>query len=212
MKEYKSPKNFKAIENTILDTIKIGELDQKLAGFQIKDAWINPGGWQSWSPCFEIEKNKKQAGPKDCILKAMGNLLEFPQTKFKASKNLVLAQFVSYLRWQIDGKDLYLFFASLGSNDEENLCPPVQYIFDRKNNRVTIEIADKGKDWKSGELMARIEIFTSDDYFKAKDILKKLFDLGQFDDLKFLSKNFPQDAILGWESWYNHYTKIDEKI
>ncbi|MCR4790484.1 MAG: alpha-galactosidase, partial [Treponemataceae bacterium] len=52
----------------------------------------------------------------------------------------------------------------------------------------------------------------SDDYFQAKDKLKKLFDLGQFEDLKFLSGKFPQEPILGWESWYNHYTKIDEKI
>ena len=94
---------------------------------KIKDAFINVGAWQSWNPGFV-----------------------FPESKFKPSKKIVLSSFLSYLRFD----DFYLLLMSVGNIS--NKLPPLQFIIDRKTAKVTLEIADKGKNWKKGELQAQI--------------------------------------------------------
>lgn len=189
MKEYFSKDSYLAKENTILDTI---DLTPFLDSRKIKDAFINVGAWQSWNPGFEIEPGKKQDSLKNLCIKNWNKWLVFPESKFKPSKKIVLSSFLSYLRFD----DFYLLLMSVGNIS--NKLPPLQFIIDRKTAKVTLEIADKGKNWKKGELQAQIEIITASSFVNAKNTILAYFGRPM------------QEKFLGWESWYNYYEKIDE--
>ena len=191
MKEYFSKDNYLAKENTILDTI---DLTPFLDSRKIKDAFINVGAWQSWNPGFEIEPGKKQDSLKNLCIKNWNKWLVFPESKFKPSKKIVLSSFLSYLRFD----DFYLLLMSVGNIS--NKLPPLQFIIDRKTAKVTLEIADKGKNWNKGELQAQIEIITASSFINAKNTILAYFGRPM------------QEKFLGWESWYNYYEKIDENI
>jgi len=191
MKEYYAKHDYVAEKNTILDVININDYSN---GLKAKDAWINVGGWQSWNPGFEIEPGKKQDPLKNILISAWNKWLVFPNSHFKPSKLIVLGQFITYLRWN----DFYLVFASCGNVD--NVLPPVQFVINRKTETVTIELCDVGKKYLKNELQSKIEIFTANSFKEAKDKITSLF--GKLEE-----KN-----ILGWESWYNHYEKINEEL
>lgn len=191
MKEYFSKDSYLAKENTILDTI---DLTPFLDSRKIKDAFINVGAWQSWNPGFEIEPGKKQDSLKNLCIKNWNKWLVFPESKFKPSKKIVLSSFLSYLRFD----DFYLLLMSVGNIS--NKLPPLQFIIDRKTAKVTLEIADKGKNWNKGELQAQIEIITASSFVNAKNTILAYFGRPM------------QEKFLGWESWYNYYEKIDENI
>jgi len=209
MLEYKAKEEYSAKNNTLLDEIKIAELTGK-AELKLEKAWINIGGWQSWSPGFEIKPGLKQENLTCHLVHPLNKYITFPQSRFKASKNLLLGHFVIYFRWD----DFYLFIASTGNIHQ--LLPPVQFIINRKEASVKIELCDKGKDWKKDELQGQIESFTASSYFEAKEKLEKIFGSSnkdsenyskRFDQINFLGK-----CSIGWESWYNHYSKINEKL
>lgn len=189
MKEYFSKESYLAKENTILDTI---DLTPFLDSRKIKDAFINVGAWQSWNPGFEIEPGKKQDSLKNLCIKNWNKWLVFPESKFKPSKKIVLSSFLSYLRFD----NFYLLLMSVGNIS--NKLPPLQFIIDRKTAKVTLEIADKGKNWEKGELQAQIEIITASSFVNAKNTILAYFGRPM------------QEKFLGWESWYNYYEKIDE--
>ena len=113
----------------------------------------------------------------------------------------MLGQFISYLRWN----DFYLVFASVGNVN--SVLPPVQFVFNRKLNYVSIEICDKGNTWKKGDITARIEIFTANSFFECKEKLAAIFGTEHFKSVGFLGKH-----PAGWESWYNHYVNINEEL
>ena len=200
MKTYTVHQDYVALENSIIDVIHLDKLvDAKK--YTAANACINIGGWQSWNPCTEIFPGKKQL-PLTCFgIKQWNSYLIFPESKYKASKNIVLGQFITYLRWN----NFYLFFASVGNLTAT--LPPVQFIFNRKANTVSIEICDKGNEWKSGDITARLEIFTADSYFDAREKLSSIFGNEHFKQLSFLGNN-PG----GWESWYNHYADINQAL
>lgn len=200
MTSYICSSDYIAGKNTILTTLDIAEYVHD-ASKTVKSAWINTGGWQSWNPAFEVEPGKRQPYLHCAIIKEWIKFLFFPESSFTLSRNLVLAQFVSYLRWD----DEYLMFVSCGNIQNE--CPPVQFVFDRRHNTVAIELCDIGKAWKAGELQAQIEVFEAHSFFEAKDKLGELFGRNHFKQIDFLGKK-PG----GWESWYNHYTDINERL
>lgn len=200
MKTYTVHEDYYAEENSIIDRFNLEDFVDA-AKFRIDNACINTGGWQSWNPCTDILPGKKQPSLTCSFISQWNSYLVFPETKFKPSKNLVLGQFVSYLRWE----DFYLVFASVGNIN--GILPPVQFIFNRKENTVSIEICDKGNSWKKNDITARIEIFTADSFFDCKDKLSSIFGNEHFKSVSFLGKK-----PAGWESWYNHYTDINEAL
>ena len=200
MKTYTAHTNYHADTNSIIEKLKLADLvDEK--EFSISEAWINVGGWQSWNPGFEVAPGKQQPSLTNRLIKPWNNYLVFPNTTFKPDKNLVLAQFISYLRWG----DFYLVFASVGN--VSRVLPPVQFIFDRRDNTITIEICDKGNDWRCDDITAQIEIFTASSFFECKDKLREIYDSLHFSKISHLGK-----TPGGWESWYNHYANINEKL
>ena len=200
MKTYTVHQDYIAKENSIIDVIHLDDFVD-VQKYRVDNACINNGGWQSWNPCTETFPGKKQL-PLTCFgIKQWNAYLVFPESKYKPSKNIILGQFVSYLRWN----DFYLIFASIGN--VSGTLPPVQFIFNRKENTVSIEICDKGNEWKSGDVTGRIEIFTADSYFEAREKLLSVFGNQHFDSVSHLGNN-PG----GWESWYNHYANINQEL
>ena len=200
MKTYTVHQDYIAKENSIIDVIHLDDFVD-VQKYRVDNACINNGGWQSWNPCTETFPGKKQL-PLTCFgIKQWNAYLVFPESKYKTSKNIILGQFVSYLRWN----DFYLIFASIGN--VSGTLPPVQFIFNRKENTVSIEICDKGNEWKSGDVTGRIEIFTADSYFEAREKLLSVFGNQHFDSVSHLGNN-PG----GWESWYNHYANINQEL
>lgn len=203
MKDYFSKTEYKAEINSIIDTISIPESFSD-------NAWINIGGWQSWNPGFEIPPNSKQPTLHCNFFKMWNTYIEFPGTKSRASKNIVLAQFFTYLRCNNN----YFVLVSCGNLFAQ--LPPVQFIINRKEKTIQIELSDIDKLWKKDELQAKIEIFEVSSYFEVQDKLKSIFGTSisadekyseRFNQLQFLGKR-----IYGWESWYNHYEKINEQL
>lgn len=200
MKTYQVHQDYYAEENSIIEILHLSDFVDS-SKYCIANACINTGGWQSWSPSTEVFPGKKQLSLTNPFIKEWNSYLVFPQTKYKPSKNIILGQFITYLRWQ----DFYLVFASVGNIN--GILPPVQFIFNRKENTVSLEICDKGNTWKSGDITARIEIFTAQGFFDCKEKLSSIFGKEHFNSVSFLGKK-----PAGWESWYNHYTNINEKL
>ena len=200
MKSYKVHSAYHASSNSILEVFRLSQFVD-IYKYSMDKAWINPGGWQSWNPAYEIAPGKKQASLTCHLIKDWNQYLVFPESNFSPSKNLVLTQFITYLRWD----DFYLVFASVGNVNKT--LPPVQFIFNRKTGTITLEICDKGNDWKENDIMAEIEIFTASSYFECREKLSEIYGNNHFEKIKALGKN-----PAGWESWYNHYADINEKL
>ena len=200
MKTYTVHQNYIAKENSIIDIIHLDDFVDAQK-YRVDNANINTGGWQSWNPCTEVFPGKKQL-PLTCFgINQWNAYLVFPESKVKPSKNIIIGQFITYLRWN----DFYLVFASIGNIN--GTLPPVQFIFNRKENTVSIEICDKGNEWKENDVTCRIEIFTATSYFEARDKLLSVFGNQHFNQLMHLGNN-PG----GWESWYNHYAEINQNL
>ena len=200
MKTYTVHSDYHALENSIIEKLRLGELVD-VCEFNMSQAWINVGGWQSWNPGFEVAPGQQQPALTNKFIKGWNNYLVFPNTTYKPDKNIVLGQFICYLRWG----DFYLVFASVGN--VARVLPPVQFIFDRSQNTITIEICDKGNDWRRDDITAQIEIFTASSFFECKDKLREIYDSLHFSSISHLGK-----TPGGWESWYNHYANINEAL
>ena len=200
MKTYTVHSDYHAQENSIIEKLRLGELVD-VCEFNMSQAWINVGGWQSWNPVFEVAPGQQQPALTNKFIKGWNNYLVFPNTTYKPDKNIVLGQFICYLRWG----DFYLVFASVGN--VARVLPPVQFIFDRSQNTITIEICDKGNDWRRDDITAQIEIFTASSFFECKDKLREIYDSLHFSSISHLGK-----TPGGWESWYNHYANINEAL
>lgn len=211
-----SKNNYTASNNTIAGKIYLSDYCNISSEQNCSNAFINLGGWQSWNPGFEIEPGKKQPSLKCHFIHQWNQYLVFPGTKFSPSKNIVLSQFVTYFRWENQNKDFYLVLASSGNVNKDNPLPPVQFIINRKENSVLIEISDKGKNWKKDELQAQIEIFTAESMEECRTQLIKIFGSAEKSSSEY-STRFNQlqhldSPIFGWESWYNHYANINESL
>ncbi|MBR4180195.1 MAG: alpha-galactosidase [Treponema sp.] len=200
MKTYTAHLNYEAVENSVIDKINVSDFVD-IIQYPMEKAWINVGGWQSWNPGYEVPPGKKQPSLTCRAIKGWNQYLVFPNTNFKADKDMVLGQFVTYLRWD----DFYLVFASVGNI--ARTLPPVQFVFDRKNNSVFIEICDKGNYWRRDDITAQIEIFTAYSFFECRDKLREIFGFLHLSKVDWLGRN-PG----GWESWYNHYADINENL
>jgi alpha-galactosidase len=116
--------------------------------------------------------------------------------------------------------------AALISKGNSALLPPVSYRISRGERRISAEIFCPGKIFKPGEALAEIAVFFAKGCFSLKDALRVLYKQGEI----FKSADFlrPQadgggkpggpavrnKAALpgGYESWYNHYTNINERL
>lgn len=202
--------------NNSLETFSVDEKFKEISkgakDFSAKNAWFNPGGWQSWAPGFEVAPNEKRPDLKNIAISQWNQYLTVPNTKnsLYKKKNIILGQFIVYFRVN----STYFVIASTGNTKE--LLPPVQYIYNKRNGTIEIQIYDSGKAWAKGEKACEICMFTANSFFEAKDAIHELFAnpefagkkcASRFDDLAFLG-----EVPGGWESWYNHYADINQNL
>ncbi len=166
------------------------------ARFTPSDYAFERTGWQSWDAGWELFENETVPKFKTFPIPQWKNYIDVPGTI--TSKDNQLGQFLIYLRWN----DTYLVLAATSDH-----TPPVQYRLNRKERTIATEVYANGKIWTDGELITEITCFIAEGYFQLKDTIHDLFYSNRFDTLSFLGKR-PG----GWESWYNHYNTIDEKL
>ncbi|MCR4940867.1 MAG: alpha-galactosidase [Treponemataceae bacterium] len=185
-----------------IDSISINSLIEEIQGSPADSSLFDDSyafyrnGWESWDAGWETQADESCPKYISFLIPALKRYIEAPETKYK--RNIEYGQFIIWLRWN----NLYLVAASTGKG-----LPPLQYELDRKNRTITCNIYSTGKSWKNDEKTAEICFFITKSYFELKDTIHFLYHDSRFEKLSFLGK-----TPGGWESWYNHYNKIDESL
>lgn len=193
-----------------------GASPETIGAFSTNTIMFMSGGWQSWSPGWELapgESNpakvrlipqlrKLSAAPWDCT--RSGNA---PQKT--ANKDEAEASFLMYLR----AGSHYLAIASVM---ETPGWPPVCFSVSKDRQTIRAGVyASENAGASQNSAGAELRIFTANGYFDFKDKLKKIYESGdRFSSLSFLGSGTAGLDFRpgGYASWYNHYTKIDESI
>ena len=85
MKTYTVHSDYHALENSIIEKLRLGELVD-VCEFNMSQAWINVGGWQSWNPGFEVAPGQQQPALTNKFIKGWNNYLVFPNTTYKPNE------------------------------------------------------------------------------------------------------------------------------
>ena len=196
----------------LVDTIHIHELIEEITGSPANPAIFNDNyafhrtGWQSWDAGWETLSDERTPCYIPFLIPALKKYIEVPESAYKKDKEY--GQFIIWLRWN----NLYLVAASTGNTNTTDVLPPVQYELCRKTNTITCRIYSTGKIWKDGDKTAEISFFLAKNYFELKDTIRFLFRGTTNSDTRFENLAFLGKTPGGWESWYNHYNKIDETL
>jgi alpha-galactosidase len=172
---------------------------------------VQCGGWQSWSAGWELGYGetlpRKVRLIHDLIL-----LTNRPDDMLDMRGAELRGHFIMYIR----SGDRYLCIASRGGGD----LPPVSCRINRETQLVSAEIYCPGKTWTAGDLMGELFIFFARGYFKFKDTISTIYQQeASFRNIDFLCGESRRDYRIcdgnhpgGYESWYNHYTNINERL
>lgn len=184
-----------------------------------EDFYFYGGGWQSWGFGGELKPGEfeKKYIP---IIPQLKNYYTFPgkapckvADENQKSKKLLNGKFISYFRWN----NTYLVLASLGNADKFGKAPlaPLEYYANRKTRKISVVACSQNKKWQKDEIVSKIALFAVNSFFDLKAIIHELYKEPQknrFENLKFLSSENDRILAAGWESWYNHYEKITQKL
>ncbi|MDR0450480.1 MAG: alpha-galactosidase [Treponema sp.] len=190
------------------------------AAFGKGPLFIHSGGWQSWSAGWELCPGESL--PRRVLI--LPELIKLTgRDGGRPEPGEITGHFIVYLR----AGEAYLCLASMEGGAGGFLRPgekalaPLSFRINRKKRRLSAEIFCPGKKWRAGETLAELRVFAAGSYFDFKDTLAALYrQEGRFKSLSFLyPKNAPRDRVYrqagsqpgGYESWYNRYTRIDEK-
>jgi alpha-galactosidase len=166
------------------------------------DRTIFSNGWQSWSFSGELA-----AGERVHRARIIPNIAVYCDGPGPIeARGEILSRFLTYIR--AGEARLVLFSAGM----PERVTPPVSFRVDRSNFGIGAEISAKGGQFAKGDIVAEIRLFYREGYFATKDALRDVFrGFGHFERLAFLGSGTPV-VPGGYESWYNHYTGIDDSI
>ena len=163
------------------------------------------GGWQSWSAGWECAGDEKLPR-KVRLIPELITLTNGPEESPDVPEDERIGHFIMYLR----AHDHYLCAASTQAAG----LPPVRYRVKTRERRVIPE-ALYPKENGTG-VIAEIAVFHAFGFFALKDALKTLYQQdAAFASVRFLraSSTRLKDTIPGgYESWYNHYTAINEDL
>ncbi|MDR2101829.1 MAG: alpha-galactosidase [Treponema sp.] len=202
------------------------------------DLFLQCGGWLSWSAGWELARGEtlprkvriipelikltNREGDQGSWNQGSGN--QGP----KPGGDWLTGHFIMYLR----AGDRYLCIASR----EGGTLPPVSYRISRKRQGIIVETFCPGWVPGAGEVLAEVSVFFVRGFFSLKDALGKLYGQGEiFKKTDFLSLPKGEGAETspsgiagpgsgggqyrdktrfpgGYESWYNHYTDINEEL
>ncbi|MFA6505176.1 MAG: glycoside hydrolase family 36 protein [Treponemataceae bacterium] len=190
--------------DALFDLVKLPRANSLRSALWNKRAlFVQGGGWQSWSAGWELAWNETL--PRRVLV--VPELIKYTNRDGDDPKpGEIVGHFISYLRVGDD----YLCLASLDGGAH----PPLSYRIDRRSKLLTIEVFSRGKEWKPGEVAAKLYVFHAVGFFALKDALRRIYEPERrFSRLSFLkSKDRKRLRPGGFESWYNHYTNIDENL
>lgn len=191
---------FEASFGELCDLALVGARERR--AFEARDRTIFCNGWQSWSYGGELA-----AGERVRRARIVPNIAVFCDGPGPLeARGEVLSRFIAYVRAG-EGR---LVVASVGSPDKATA--PVSFRIHRLSLAFRVELNANGGRFAAGELVAELRLFYREGYFAAKDALHEAFrGYRHFDRLAFLGAN---GSLVpgGYESWYNHYTRIDDAI
>jgi alpha-galactosidase len=179
---------------------------------------VQCGGWLSWSPGWELagDESLPQRVLLLPLLRRLTNRegddlppeipvpLDAEAPPELPAKGWISGHFIIYLRTG----NRYLCIASR----EGGALPPVSFRIHREARVIIAELFCPGKTWKLHDTMAELIIFSAYGYFGFKDTLRCFYRQDDvFGKIGFLSGGGGRHPG-GYESWYNHYTSISEKI
>ena len=175
------------------------------------------GGWQSWSPGWELEPGERNpdrvrliphlrklsAAPWDC--KPNGTAPNKGDGEADGS-------FIIYLR---AGQE-YLVIAPVMENAHGPAMPPVCYSVskDRRHIRAGVYLPGNAGRYRNN-VVAELRVFTARGYFNLCDAIKEIYCAEKrFIPVQFLGSGKPGINFRpgGYASWYNHYTAINEAV
>ena len=167
-------------------------------------AAIFSNGWQSWSLARELLPGERIHRAR--FVTKLNIYTDRPGLPIEG--RTVVSHFLTYLRC---GED-YLVLISRNAGG-----PPISFRVHRGSGdagRVEIIAYAEGQSFKEGDPVADIRIIRRTGFFAVRDAIKKIF--GGFDlfgRLRFLgAPGEPRLVPGGYESWYNHYSNIDEAL
>ena len=197
----------------LLDLAEAGEEDRR--SFETETVMLYAGPWQSWSPGWELAPGERFF-PKVRLIPLLRKLSAAPwdigpngsaprkTASCLSSASEVTGSFIMYLR--VGSR--YLVVADVSKTG----MPPVCFFIskDRQLIRAALYV---GVENNQGNYVTELQVFMAHSYFNFKDEIKNLYYDDRFKPLDFLCKG---QSIVGFRpggycSWYNHYTKIDEK-
>lgn len=191
------------------------------ASFGKGPLFIHSGGWQSWSAGWELCPGETL--PRRVLI--LPDLIKLTNRDGdRPERGGITGHFIVYIR----SGESYLCLASLEGGPGgfprpgEKPLAPVSFRVSGKKKRLSAEIFCPGKKWRAGETMAELRVFIAGSYFDLKDTIAALYrQAGRFAGLDFLyPRKLPRGgayrqagaACGGYESWYNHYTDINEAL
>ncbi len=173
--------------------------DADISSFGSQNFSFMGTGWQSWDAGWEVQPGEAYPKYRRFLIPAFAKYIDVPCTpKEKYSASLLQGKFIIYLRWG----SRYLVIASTGKN-----TAPVRYTVNRKTATINCWAYAKNKTYQPGETVAKLCTFFAPNYFSLKQCIFELYGDSRFESLNFLGEHCG-----GWESWYNHYNKIDQNL
>ncbi len=152
-------------------------------------------GFQSWSPGWELQGMARH--PRVRVLKVLERYTL--RDDIRPNGDELIGHGLMYMR----SGESYIALASLNPR-----LPPTAFRIDRRRLRVTIDIHAAGASFAPGETLGEIAVFRASGYWEFSDFIS-----GLFKDWTCMGRaEFLRETPGGWESWYNHYTRIDESV
>ena len=192
---------FAASFGELCDLAEVGAAARARFGDR-KGRAIYSNGWQSWSFGGELAAGERI--PRARIMPNIAVYCDGPGPH--EGRREVLSRFLTWIR---AGEGMLVL---VSAGNPERATPPVSFRVDRESLGVRAETNARGACPSKGELVAELRLFFREGYFEAKDALRETFrGYGHFDRLAFLGSG---GALRpgGYESWYRHYTRIDDGI
>ena len=169
-------------------------------------------GWQSWSFAGELGMSERVRPA--IVIEALNTYVYRPGPR--EGKKEILSHFFTRIRIGEQRIVLVSLGPGVAAGGARIAGAPLAFRVDRKSLATAVEIQARGASFREGEVVATIAFAYLEGFFAERDFFRAHFaDPGRFARLAFLGAPGEGEETPvpgGYESWYNHYTEIDEAI